>query len=113
MLIPRRRRKRLVEAGADIVGANCGNGIADMIEITRQIRAAVGHTPILIHANAGMPVLEGGRTVFRDTPADMASRVKELIAAGASIIGGCCGTNPDHIAAMAREVKGWGGEVEG
>ncbi len=94
-----------VEAGADVVGANCGNGIANMIEITRQIRAALPTTPILIHANAGMPVLEGGTTVFKETPADMAARVAELIAAGANIIGGCCGTTPAHIAAMAAAAK--------
>ena len=95
-------------AGADIIGANCGNGIANMIEITRQMRAVAPSTPILIHANAGMPVLEGGKTVFKDTPEDMAGRVKELIAAGANIIGGCCGTNPDHISAMAKVARGCG-----
>ncbi len=93
------------EAGADVVGANCGNGIANMIEITRQIRAALPDTPILIHANAGMPVLEGDKTVFKETPEDMAARVPTLIAAGANIIGGCCGTNPNHIAAMAKAAK--------
>ncbi len=94
-----------VEAGADVVGANCGNGIANMIAITRDIRAALPATPILIHANAGMPVLEGEKTVFTETPADMAARVAELIAAGANIIGGCCGTNPQHIAAMAAAAR--------
>jgi 5-methyltetrahydrofolate--homocysteine methyltransferase len=103
---PARMAKEAVAAGADIIGANCGNGIANMIEITRELRAAAPNTPILIHANAGMPVLEGGKTVFTDTPADMAARVAELIAAGASIIGGCCGTTPEHIAAMARAAKG-------
>ena len=93
------------KAGADVVGANCGNGIANMIEITRQIRAALPSTPILIHANAGMPVLEGDKTVFKETPCDMAAHVTELIAAGANIIGGCCGTNPQHIAAMAAVAK--------
>jgi len=94
-----------VEAGADVVGANCGNGIANMIEITKEIRAAVPSTPILIHANAGMPVLENGKSVFKETPEGMASRVRELIDAGANIIGGCCGTTPDHIAAMAKVAK--------
>ena len=50
------RPERLFDAGADIVGANCGNGIANMIEITRQMRAAAPKTPILIQANAGLPV---------------------------------------------------------
>jgi len=103
---PARAAEEAVEAGADIIGANCGNGIANMIEITKEMHAAVPSTPILIHANAGMPVLEDGKTVFKDTPADMAARVKELIAAGANIIGGCCGTTPEHISAMAKAAKG-------
>lgn len=104
-LKPDRAAREAVAAGADIVGANCGNGISNMIEITRQMRAAVPRTPILVHANAGAPLVEDGKTVFKETPAYMASRAKELIEAGANIIGGCCGTNPDHIAAMAQVVK--------
>jgi 5-methyltetrahydrofolate--homocysteine methyltransferase len=92
-------------AGAHVVGANCGNGIANMIEITKQMRASAPGVPILIHANAGAPVMEDGKTVFRETPDYMASRVRELIDAGASIIGGCCGTTPDHIAAMAKAAR--------
>ena len=102
---PAKAATTVVEAGADIVGANCGNGIANMIEIAREIRAALPDTPILIQANAGLPVLENGKTVFEDTPEDMAGRVKELIAAGANIIGGCCGTTPAHIAAMAKVAR--------
>ena len=102
---PDRAAKAAVAAGADIVGANCGNGIVNMIEITRQIRAAVPTTPILVHANAGAPVVEDGKTCFKETPDFMAAKVKELIEAGANIIGGCCGTNPNHIAAMAKAAK--------
>jgi len=102
---PDRAAKEAVAAGADVVGANCGNGIANMIEITKQMRAAVPDTPILVHANAGAPVVEDGRTLFKETPEYMASRVRELMAAGANIIGGCCGTNPDHIAAMGRAAR--------
>jgi 5-methyltetrahydrofolate--homocysteine methyltransferase len=92
-------------AGAHVIGANCGNGIANMIEITKQMRTAAPGVPILIHANAGTPVVEDGETVFRETPEYMASRVKELVDAGANIIGGCCGTTPDHIAAMAQAAR--------
>ena len=102
---PERAAEEAVEAGADIIGANCGNGIANMIEITKEMRAVAPNTPILIHANAGLPVFEDGKTVFKETPEDMAARVPELIAAGANIIGGCCGTNPNHIAAMAKAAK--------
>ena len=110
-LRPDRAAKEAAAAGAHIVGANCGNGIANMIEITRQMRAAVPGAPILVHANAGAPVVENGKTVFKETPEYMASRVKELIAAGANIIGGCCGTNPEHIAAMARAVRALAAEA--
>jgi 5-methyltetrahydrofolate--homocysteine methyltransferase len=102
---PDRAVRAALDAGADMVGANCGNGIANMIEITRQMRATVPQAPILIHANAGLPVVENGETVFKETPEYMASRVAELIAAGANVIGGCCGTNPNHIATMAAEVR--------
>ncbi|MHB1461923.1 MAG: homocysteine S-methyltransferase family protein [Armatimonadota bacterium] len=104
-ITPERAATEAIEAGADVIGANCGNGIANMIEITRQLRAAAPNTPILIHANAGMPVLENGKAVFKETPDDMAARVKELIDSGANIIGGCCGTTPAHIAAMAAAAK--------
>jgi 5-methyltetrahydrofolate--homocysteine methyltransferase len=103
---PEQAAQAAATAGAEVVGANCGNGIANMIEITKQMKAAVPGIPILIHANAGVPVLEDDKTVFKETPEYMASRVAELIVAGANIIGGCCGTNPQHIAAMAAVVKG-------
>ena len=102
---PQRAAQEAVAAGADVVGANCGNGIENMIEITRQMHAAQPGTPILINANAGMPVLEGEKTVFKETPEFMASKVPDLIRAGAQIIGGCCGTTPEHIAAIARVAR--------
>jgi 5-methyltetrahydrofolate--homocysteine methyltransferase len=95
----------LIEAGATIIGANCGNGIADMIGIVKEIRQANAHIPILIHANAGMPHYCDGETTFPESPEDMASRVKEIIEAGANIIGGCCGTTPDHICEVHHVVK--------
>lgn len=102
---PARAAEEAVEAGADIVGANCGAGIAQMIEIARAMRAAAPNTPIMIQPNAGLPILEGDRTVFKETPEEMAARIPELLAAGANIIGGCCGTTPAHIAAMAKAIR--------
>lgn len=89
-----------VEAGAGIVGANCGNGMERMIEIARETRKANKDIPILIHANAGLPRHVDGKDVFPETPENMASFVPKLIAAGVSIIGGCCGTTPAHVRAM-------------
>ena len=103
---PERAAREAAEAGADVVGSNCGNGIANMIEITRRMRAALPEVPILVHANAGAPVVENGKTVFKETPDYMASRVQELVEAGANVIGGCCGTTPAHIAAMAKVARG-------
>ena len=102
---PGRAAKAAIAAGADIVGANCGNGIRNMIEITREIRATVPNTPILVHSNAGPPIMENGKTVFKETLEYMASYVPELIEAGANIIGGCCGTTPAHITAMSKAAK--------
>jgi 5-methyltetrahydrofolate--homocysteine methyltransferase len=102
---PERAAKAAAAAGADIVGTNCGNGISNMIEITRQMRAAVPNVPILVHANAGPPVVENGKTVFKESPEHMASFVAELVQAGANIIGGCCGTTPTHITAMAKVAR--------
>ncbi len=94
----------LIEAGADLIGANCGNGIADMIGIVEEIRSINSEIPILVHANAGMPVYKDGETVFPETPDEMAGLVSKIIAAGANIIGGCCGTTPDHICRVREEV---------
>ena len=94
----------LRQAGATVIGANCGNGIADMVDIVREIRSADGEIPILVHANAGMPELRDGETVFPETPEEMASWVKAIADAGACIIGGCCGTTPDHICSVRRMV---------
>jgi len=100
---PEQAAVELVASGADVVGSNCGNGIKAMVEVAREFRR---HTdkPILIHANAGVPELVGGQTVFRESPADMAAQVGALVEAGANIIGGCCGTTPEHIAAMKAVV---------
>ena len=92
--------RAVADAGADIVGANCGNGMEGMIEIAREIRGADQNVPILIHANAGLPCHVDGKDVYPETPEVIASFVPGLIDAGVSIIGGCCGTTPAHIRAM-------------
>jgi 5-methyltetrahydrofolate--homocysteine methyltransferase len=95
----------LTEAGADIIGANCSNGIKGMIGITKEIRSVNKDIPVLIHANAGMPVYKDGVTVFPESPEMMAEFAPELVRAGANIIGGCCGTTPEHIRQLAESVK--------
>lgn len=95
----------LVGAGASVIGANCGNGMADMIGIVKEIRKQNPDVPVLIHANAGMPHYCDGETTFPESPEDMGGRVKEIIEAGANIVGGCCGTTPGHISEVCRVVK--------
>lgn len=95
----------LVQAGADIVGANCGLNIDSMSEIVAAMRA-VTDKPILTHINAGMPQAVDGKTVFPDTPKAMASKLRQVVDAGANIVGGCCGTGPDHIRAFVAELRG-------
>jgi 5-methyltetrahydrofolate--homocysteine methyltransferase len=87
----------LIDAGAELIGANCGNGIADMIGIVEEIRKTNSEIPVLVHANAGMPHYHDGQTVFPETPDEMANLVPKIIAVGANVIGGCCGTTPGHI----------------
>lgn len=93
--------RSLIDSGVDIIGTNCGNGIKRMIDIVRELRTVDTAIPILVHANAGAPVVKDGHTVFPETPEEMSALVPSLIDAGAAIIGGCCGTTPEHISAMA------------
>jgi 5-methyltetrahydrofolate--homocysteine methyltransferase len=94
----------LLDAGADIIGTNCGNGMAHMVDIVREIRSVNSDVPILVHANAGAPVFRNGETVFPESPEETAGHVKALIQAGVNIVGGCCGTTPEHIRLIASKV---------
>jgi len=94
-----------IDAGADIIGTNCGNSIEQMIDIVKEIREAAPSAFILVNANAGLPVNVNGKDVFPDTPLDMAKQIPPLIKAGANIIGGCCGTTPEHIRAIKEAVS--------
>jgi 5-methyltetrahydrofolate--homocysteine methyltransferase len=95
----------LQEVGADAVGSNCGNGIENMIAIAKEFRSS-SDLPLIIQANAGLPQTKGGKIVYDEAPEFMAQRARELVAAGVSIIGGCCGTTPDHISALRAMVDG-------
>ena len=95
--------EQLTQAGADVLGSNCGNGIEQMVPIAREFRR-LSDKPILIQANAGLPQIEEGVTVFRQSPEHMARWIPQLIEAGASIVGGCCGTTPEHIRLIRAQV---------
>ena len=96
---PEQAAAELSQAGADVIGANCGQGIETYTAICRRLHAATT-LPIWIKPNAGMPELAEGRTVYKTTPQQFARQAPELIAAGASFLGGCCGTNPEFIRAL-------------
>jgi 5-methyltetrahydrofolate--homocysteine methyltransferase len=95
--------KGLEEAGADIVGSNCGNGIEKMVEIAGELKRFT-KLPILIQSNAGMPELRDGVPVYPESPEFMAEKAKALVDMGVAVIGGCCGTTPEHIRALRAMV---------
>lgn len=90
--------------GADAVGMNCSTGPEAMLAPVAEM-ARFATIPILAKPNAGMPELENGVTVYRTTPEEFAAVGRELVEAGASILGGCCGTTPEHIRALKEAVK--------
>jgi len=97
---PEQAASELAAYGADVIGANCGVGVESYIAICRRLKAATDR-PVWIKANAGLPELVGGKTVWKMTPEAFAGFVPQLIQAGASFIGGCCGTSPEFIRAVA------------
>ena len=101
---PEQAAGALSAAGAAVISANCGQGMTGYIDITRRMRAATDR-PLWIKPNAGLPELIDGRTVYRTTPEEFAAQVPALLDAGASFVGGCCGTTPDFIRAVAGKVR--------
>ncbi len=95
--------RALVDAGADVIGANCGQGIEAFVSICERMRAAT-ELPLWIKANAGLPELDGMRAVYRTTPEHFANSIPALLRAGADFVGGCCGTSPAFVAAIRRAV---------
>ena len=91
--------------GVEVIGSNCGLGIDGIFTILEKMRS-VCSTPLIAQANAGLPVLEQGRTVFPGTPEQMTAYHEQLIALGVRIIGGCCGTTPTHIRAIRAALEG-------
>ena len=100
--------RTLIEAGADMVGSNCGNGIDTMIEIAGEFTKHAS-VPVIIQSNAGLPENREGELVYPESPEYMAERVSRLMDLGISIIGGCCGTTPDHIRAIRTAVDDYRG----
>jgi 5-methyltetrahydrofolate--homocysteine methyltransferase len=100
---PEEAAEILEEAGADCIGSNCGQGIEGFLPICQRLRAATNR-PIWIKANAGLPEIVAGETVYKQTPEGFATHVPELVKGGAAFVGGCCGTSPEFIQAVQRKL---------
>ena len=95
--------RRLTMAGANIIGSNCGNGAENMLQIAREYTQH-SDVPIAIQSNAGLPVQIGDTLTYPETPEFLAAKAEEMLQLGVQIIGGCCGTTPDHIRAIRKVV---------
>ena len=103
---PERAAEFAADRGADVIALNCGTGM-DMngaAMVARQYRASCG-LPVMVQPNAGLPVLENMKAVYKQLPVDMAQHVPEVIEAGANIIGSCCGSTPEHTRAIREAVN--------
>jgi len=96
---------RLVAAGADLVGANCGAGPLELLATLKRI-AAVTELPLAAYPNSGFPEYVDGRYIYLTTPDYFAGMAQEMVAAGAALVGGCCGTTPEHVREVARRLGG-------
>jgi len=101
---PEQAVEALTAAGAQVIGSNCGQGIAGFVNICRRLRAATD-LPVWIKANAGLPEMIDGQTVYKQTPEEFAGFVPQLVEAGANFIGGCCGTTPEFIKAVKERIE--------
>jgi len=101
---PEQAATALASEGVSAIGANCGLGIGDFIPVCRRLAAATS-LPIWIKPNAGLPEMVAGSAHYKTTPAEFAASAQELVAAGATFLGGCCGTNPDFIRALAQKLS--------
>jgi homocysteine S-methyltransferase len=96
---------RLVELGADAIGVNCGEGPAQMLRVIEAMAPVAQGTPLSARPNAGGPARAAGRVVYPATPSYVAEHAVAAVASGAAIVGGCCGTGPEHTAAIARALR--------
>ncbi len=99
---PAAAARALHQAGVDVIGVNCGSGPLAGIDALGQLAPAAGDTPLQIMPNAGLSGRVGGTFVWAADPAWFAEEVPDFLAAGARLIGGCCGTTPEHVAAMRQ-----------
>ena len=102
--------RALTDAGADVIGANCGQGVESYLQLYKGLASAT-HRPIWLKPNAGAPQLAGDRTVYATTSGEFAQAAAALAEAGATFIGGCCGTTPAFIHALSRVLTHNSGKI--
>ena len=101
---PEQAADALLGAGADLVGANCGQGAEQMVGICERLRTASG-MPVWMKPNAGLPQIVDGAAVYSTSPQEFAANVMLLVDAGAGFVGGCCGTSPEFITALGAALN--------
>jgi len=99
---PKQAVKELGELNIQLLGANCGTGSDELIEAIKKMRSAIPDLPIIAKANAGVPKMVGTEVVYDGSPEVMAAYAVEVWKEGATLIGGCCGSTPAHVRAMAE-----------
>ena len=102
---------KLADWGADVIGCNCSVGPVAMLDAIERVRAVVNSIPLSAQPNAGMPRSVEGRNIYLCSPEYMASYARKFVAAGVRLVGGCCGTTPDHIRVMKSALRA--GEAKG
>jgi 5-methyltetrahydrofolate--homocysteine methyltransferase len=102
---PEEAAETLQKLGVQALGANCGKSFDMTLEAVEAMRRVTPNIPLIVKPNAGTPRMVEGEVVYDATPADMADYARQYVARGARIVGGCCGSTPDHIAAIARAVR--------
>jgi 5-methyltetrahydrofolate--homocysteine methyltransferase len=102
---PEQAAAGLIAAGADVIGANCGQGIAGFVPICVRLKAAASGHSIWIKANAGLPQMQDGKASYAMTALEFADYLPALLQAGVSFVGGCCGTSPDFIRALRQKLE--------
>lgn len=102
---PEKAAEALVHLGVDALGANCGATLDMTLQAVEAMREAASEVPLIVKPNAGKPRMVGNEVVYDATPDDMADYARRFVDLGARIVGGCCGSTPEHIAAIARTVR--------
>lgn len=101
---PKEVLQALITLGVDVIGVNCGGGYSNMIDLVKELRALSHNIPLLVQPNAGLPETIDGKIIYTETPEVIAGAVKSFLTTGIQIIGGCCGTTPQHIKTIRKIV---------